>query len=371
MAKHGENIYKRKDGMYEGRYVIGRKPDGKTKLGYIYGYHYIKVRDSLLLKKAALVALSRKGAVKHRTFAQWSETWRQNELIGSVKPSSYQTYLNILKYHLVPAFGQYLITSLTAEIIQNYIELLEERGFARSSIQGIIRLLSTIMRSAQQEGIIRRNPCQKIRLRGGGISNQRVLNRQEQKRLVNSLQNERSVPALLGLYTGMRLGEICALRWEDINWEQKVIYIRRTVQRLKSNDFNGNANRTKLFVGSPKSKSSERTVPVPQFILKILRNMEKDTDRLGYIFGIAEQPAEPRTIQRRFASQARRNGIQGVHFHTLRHSFATRMLELGIDVKTVSVLLGHSSVRMTMDFYMHSLNENQRQAVKRLEDAFA
>ena len=370
MARHGENIYKRKDGRYEGRYVIGRKSDGKTRFGYIYGHHYIEVRDSLLLKKAALIALSRENTIKHRTFAQWTEAWRQNELVGSVKPSSYQTYLNILKHHLLPRFGQYLLTSITAEVIQNYVESMEEKGLARSTIQGIIRLLSTIMRSAQQAGIIRRNPCQKIRLRGG-ITDQRVLNRQEQKRLVNSIQNERGLPALLGLYTGMRLGEICALRWEDINWEQKAIHIRRTVQRLRFDNSKENTGKTKLIVGSPKSTSSERIVPVPQFILQILKNMKRDSGEIGYIFGITERPAEPRTIQRRFAAQAQRYGIKGVHFHTLRHSFATRMLELGIDVKTVSVLLGHSSVRTTMTYYAHSLDENQRQAIDRLAGAFA
>ena len=165
---------------------------------------------------------------------------------------------------------------------------------------------------------------------------------------------------LLSLYTGMRLGEICALKWTDIDWERKTIAVRRTAQRVVRTDWPG--TKTVLMIGTPKSRSSCRVLPVPAFLLDGLRRMAKQAES-GYVFGDSAKAAEPRTVQRRFKRFMESIGISGVHFHTLRHSFATRLLEMNVDVKTVSVLLGHESAQTTLDFYAHSLLDQQRAAM--------
>ena len=139
--------------------------------------------------------------------------------------------------------------------------------------------------------------------------------------------------------------------------------VRRTVQRIAGKGAESSSRRTLLMIGTPKSRRSCRVIPVPEFILVMLRERLQSCCGDAYVFGKASAAADPRTIQRRFSRLAKKLELFGAHFHTLQHTFATRLLELGVDVKTVSALLGHSSARTTLDFYAHSLSEQQRAAV--------
>ena len=366
MARHGENIYKRRDGRYEGRYVIGKTLAGKTRLGYVYACQYAEVRRVLLQKKAELLGRTgNKEIVRQGTLEEWMAYWMENELLGSVKTSSYQTYLRQMNRHLRPALGHYFLSQLTPGIVYDFIEGKRAEGLADTTIRGIYRLLSAAMAFALEEGVIRKNPCRKIRVQTEESAEQRVLSRPEQEKIRRMASGEEELPALLSLYTGMRLGEVCALKWEDIDWEKRTITVRRTVQRV-SQGKSSPGGKTLLMIGTPKSTQSHRVLPVPAFLLERLRKQMEMQNSAEYIFGTAGQAAEPRTIQRRFAKLMKKAGIADAHFHTLRHSFATRLLELGVDVKTVSALLGHSSAKITLDFYAHSLIDQQRAAVERL-----
>lgn len=366
MARHGENIYKRKDGRYEGRYVIGKTLTGKTKFGYVYAHTFAQTRHMLLQRRAELLEGPGTGETFCQgTLAEWMPYWMENEIMGSVKASSYQTYLRQINRHLLPALGRYSPSQLTPVIIQGFIDGLGAKGLSGGTVRGVYRLLSAAMRYAAEEGVVRKNPCRRIRIQKGEEAEQRVLSRPEQESLRNAMTGERDLPALLSLYTGMRLGEVCALKWADIDWERRTITVRRTVQRVAQMKRVESA-KTLLMIGAPKSKHSQRVLPVPAFLLERLRPMLQEHGAMEYVFGTAAHAAEPRTIQRRFQRLTNRLGVSGAHFHTLRHSFATRLLELGVDIKTVSALLGHSSPKTTLDFYAHSLMENQRIAMERL-----
>lgn len=364
MARHGENIYKRKDGRYEGRYVIGKTFGGKTRFGYVYGHQYAEVKKALLLKKAEWV--QKPAAINEScqdSVAEWLFCWMENELLGSVKVSSYQTYVNIVKKHLFPTLGEMKLVSITPGIIHDFVTALEDSGLAYNTVKSVYRLLTAAMRCAFEEGLIQKNPCRRIKIQRVEQEEQRVLTRNEQELVKKSSSDMHEMPTLLSLYTGMRLGEVCALRWSDIDWEKKTITVKRTVQRVAQNR---NGKKTLLMVGTPKSLRSCRVIPVPDFVLKQLKTLLKSKADSGFIFGSSAVAAEPRTIQRRFKRFMDKLGIAGVHFHTLRHSFATRLLELGVDVKTVSVLLGHSSAKTTLDYYAHSLIDQQRSAMNLL-----
>lgn len=364
MARHGENIYKRQDGRYEGRYVTGKTKDGKTRFGYVYARQYAEVRRLLLEKKALQQKRMGTCAKRRVTLSQWMECWMENEVLGSVKPSSYQTYRRQIDGHLLPLLGVYDLSELTPAVIHDFVEKLAASGLAGSTVKSVYRLLAASLRFAQEEGQIAQNPCRKIKIQGVQISEQRVLSRREQDRIRTLPEAQKELSALLGLYTGMRLGEVCALRWSDIDWEKRTITVRRTAQRvarMKPED----GGRTMLMVSSPKSVRSQRILPVPALLLERLQERMADAAS-EYVFGVSNRAADPRTLQRRFQRMMNRLGIVGAHFHTLRHSFATRLLELGVDVKTVSVLLGHSSAKTTLDFYAHSMLDQQRSAMELL-----
>lgn len=366
MPRHGENIYRRKDGRYEGRYVIGRTPEGRTRFGYVYARQYGEVRSLLLQKKVEqLERLGRDRVACRWTLGEWLPYWMENELLGSVKVSSYQTYLNQVNNHVLPSLGQYRLSELSPGVINDFIENLHATGLAVSTIRGAYRLLSAALRFALEEGIIHKNPCRRFRVHATESAEQRVLSRAEQEKLRVLATGEQELPMLLSLYTGMRLGEICALKASDVNLDEGTIIVRRTVQRIaRLKDING--PKTMLMIGTPKSAHSNRVIPVPAFLLERLRFCMREKVETEYLFGTLTRAAEPRTIQRRFQRFMQKLGIAGVHFHTLRHSFATRLLELGIDIKTVSTLLGHCSTKTTLDCYAHSLLEQRRTAVERL-----
>ena len=375
MARLGENIYKRKDGRYEGRYVTGKKSNGTTRFGYVYGMRYTDVKKRLLEKKAEIQqTIHPEAAVRGMTVEKWMRSWLETDLLGGIKPSSYLTYLNQMNRHILPCLGRMQMASITPEMVHSFLECLQAKGLGENTVRGIYRLLSAAMRAALDDGIIAKNPCRKICVKRGERVQQRVFSREEQKKVEKTLSQGEDLTALFAMYTGLRLGEICGLRWSDINWENGTATVCRTVQRLKRMDTDkwlkcGGA-KTYLMIGSPKSPSSCRTIPIPTFLLKRLEIQKKQRSAVqlttGYIFGTGMRAADPRTIQRRFAGVVRRLEIPDAHFHTLRHSYATRLLEMGVDVKTVSQLLGHSSAKTTLDCYAHSLLDQQRSAVAKL-----
>ena len=375
MARHGENIYKRKDGRYEGRYVIGKKCDGSTRFGYIYGSRYIEVKMRLLEKKAEIQRAAHPEATAHGiTIEKWMRHWLEADVRGAIKASSYMAYQNQLNRHILPYLGKTDIAAVTPGTLHLFLQYLKEKGLGDSTVKGIYRLLSSAMRAALEEGLIGKNPCRKIRAIQAERPRQRVLSREEQMRLEKALKEKKDLTALFAMYTGLRLGEICGLKWSDIDWENGTATVCRTVQRLKQTSPDGimtqKRGKTCLTVGSPKSYSSCRTIPVPAFLLKRLEEqIERKTDcerDLGYVFGVEMRAADPRTVQRRFEQIIKSLGIAGFHFHTLRHSYATRLFEMGVDVKTISQLLGHSSSKMTLDCYVHSHLDRQRSAIARL-----
>ena len=375
MARHGENIYKRKDGRYEGRYVTGKKSNGTTRFGYVYGMRYTDVKKRLLEKKAEIQqTIHPEAAVRGMTVEKWMRSWLETDLLGGIKASSYLTYQNQMNRHILPCLGRMQMASITPEMVHSFLECLQAKGLGENTVRGIYRLLSAAMRAALDDGIISKNPCRKICVKRGERVQQRVFSREEQKKVEKTLSQGEDLTALFAMYTGLRLGEICGLRWSDINWENGTATVCRTVQRLKRMDTDkclkcGGA-KTYLMIGSPKSPSSCRTIPIPTFLLKRLEMQKKQRSAVqltkGYIFGTGMRAADPRTIQRRFSGVVRRLEIPHAHFHTLRHSYATRLLEMGVDVKTVSQLLGHSSAKTTLDCYAHSLLDQQRSAVAKL-----
>ena len=205
---------------------------------------------------------------------EWLVYWLENELLGSVKPSSYQTYVNLMNRHLIPVLGSTRLAAVTPTVVNDYVGHLEESGVSYSTVKGAYRLLSAAMRYALDEGKIQKNPCRKIRIQRPEQTEQRVLTRAEQEMLRNSASGS-DLPTVLSLYTGMRLGEVCALKWSDIDWDRKTITVRRTAQRIVRSRNGEVGKKTMLMIGTPKSMRSHRVIPVPDFVLAQMKKMMK------------------------------------------------------------------------------------------------
>ena len=194
----------------------------------------------------------------------------------------------------------------------------------------------------------------------------RILSRTEQDKLCRYLYSELdacNIGILVCLFTGLRIGEICALRWEDVSFSDHTIHEHRTVQRIQ--DRTNSEHKTKIIVTAPKSACSIRTIPVPDNLLALLASYK--TSSTGYILTNNDgELLEPRTMQNHFKKALRKSSINSANYHSLRHTFATRCIELGFDVKSLSEILGHASVNITMNRYVHPSMELKKENMQRL-----
>ena len=173
---------------------------------------------------------------------------------------------------------------------------------------------------------------------------------------------------LLSLYTGMRIGEVCGLQWRNILLDERCIYVNQTMQRIQNKNESG--ARTSVMITEPKSTSSKRTIPLQNMLISLLRNIEQAPDCF-LLTGSENRFLEPRTMENHFNAAMRACGIEGATFHTCRHTFATRSIELGFDIKSLSEVLGHASVQITMDRYVHPSLEFKRENMNRLSALMA
>ena len=343
------NIYKRKDGRFEGRIPFGRDDNGNLKYRYLYSRSLAQLKEKMLSAYATSEKYS--STVCCKTLQELSFEWLGCAKLR-IKESSYCCYEKIVTKHIIPYFKQIKYCELNTPKINAFIEYLLSNGMSNGigglsakTVHDIIVAMRSIAKYSEQEYGLR-NPMCSIsmpKIQRNGIS---VLNESERKNLQNHLVNNlnnTNIGILLTMYSGMRIGEICALKWSDIDLQSGIIRISKTVQRI--NDKIG-SSKTKIIVGSPKSRTSEREIPIPNCLVNILN--ERRQNENNYILSGTHKLIEPRTMQNRFKSVLKKCGIRNVNFHLLRHTYATVCIENGFDAKTVSELLGHSNVNITL-----------------------
>ena len=363
MARRGENIYHRKDGRWEGRYIKGRKPDGKACFGSVYGRTYGEVKKKLLPLKAAHCGTHR----ERRCIAPFRD-YLLAHLAGKhslVKASSYDSYHRIVHNHILLGLGKYPMHQLTREHVEQFLEGLRRTGQSDGSVQNIFRFLAGVTKQAAQSGAMARDICAEISLPKPKRKKVKALTREQQKVVESVARSAENLDILIALHTGLRLGEICALHWdEDIDLECGVIHVNHTLARLNLHD---NAkSKTGIVMDKPKSESSQRAVPINALLLELLRARRQHAQGEHVIEGRRGGPVEPRVLQYRFEKLLKRARLPHVGYHALRHTFATRCAELNVDTATISGLLGHSSIRTTEETYIHSLMEQRFKAVCKL-----
>lgn len=348
MARRGENIYKRKDGRYEGRYIKYYDMSGKAVYGYVYSKSYTEIKEKLTKCKT-----EKQSAYKssNTLLCDWLEIWLMSQ--GVLKPTTKRVYKSHIENHINPQIGTIPLKKLNAEILQDFINKLE---LSASTVKTVFSTLKSALTEAEDKGFIT-NVWSKVKLPKKDISIVRVLSIAEQQRLEKTLLNTEDIGILICLYTGLRIGELCALKWKDINFELSLLTVNGTQARTEKG----------IEIISPKSKTSKREIPIPPFLLDKIRTIPRKGE---FVVSKNGKHFDTRTYRRHFKKILRKAHLPDIKFHSLRHTFSTRALEVGMDYKTLSEILGHSSVAITLDLYAHSLKEHKKNQMCKLGDIY-
>lgn len=321
MPKRGENIYKRKDGRWEGRYIRGRSPSGRAEYGYVYAGSYRECRA----KRQKCLDACREApvAASSLTLNQAAERFLADKQ-DDLKRSTLARYTYVLKHYILPVFGAVLLSQLTANQISEFLRRLQKNGLSGKSARDVGVLLKSILRYSAKK-LDCPSPGMTVELPAYRRKQIDIFYPDEIQRLAQMIMDEPTttgIGILLTLNTGLRLGELCALQYKDIDLRNGVVHVRKTVQRIRSGD------RTSLMVLPPKSDSARRTIPLPGDMDALLQKLvQSHPNGENYLLTGKNVPMEPRTMQYQYRALLKAAGIPYRNFHTLRHTYASRCVE--------------------------------------------
>lgn len=371
MPRRGENIYKRKDGRWEGRYIKEYDSCNQAKYVSVYARTYIEVKQKLLQAKNSL---STEKQHNMYTFNYYAEKWLRDKK-SQVKHSTYVKYTNTVNNHLLPFLGNKKITEITTDILKNYIvlklqngNLTKKTGLSTKTVKDMISIIKLIIEYAERFNEKANCDFKILTYKSNTISQNNSISEKTQKKLTTFLMEKTDytkLGILLCLYTGIRIGELCAIQYEDICVDEKTIKITKTMQRLQ-NFSEDSKKKTSITITPPKSPSSQREIPIPDFLMDIILGFEF-SDKSYILTGRSDKYIEPRTLEYRFKSCLKKCGLVDCKFHQLRHRFATQCIELGFDIKSLSEIMGHSNVNITLNRYVHASMDLKRKNMNKLQ----
>ena len=376
MPRKGENIYKRKDGRWEGRYCKARNENGKIKYGYVYARTYTDVKNKLEREKKNHIISLEKGRTNIiiRTFSDVAREWLCYKK-PLLKEASLSKYTNIINLHLIPFFREQEVHDITSQEIEDFyndlLATVTSKGtiIAPKTALDILSVMKAIFVYANTKKYMNIFPV--FRLECRAVTKKLVVLSGKNQKILSAYLclnlTHRNLGLLICLYTGIRLGEVCALTWDDISMTEGCIYITKTMQRIQKEH---DGKKTMVIIAEPKTECSIRTIPLPRQLIQIIKSSKLKQN--GYLLtGSWEKYIEPRNYQYYFKKILRQCGIPQTNFHTLRHTFATRCVELGFDIKTLSEILGHSNINITLNRYVHPSFDLKKQNMNKINKLIA
>lgn len=356
MARRGENIRKRKDGRWEGRYCTQELQSGRRTVHSVYAKTYGEVREKLSIAKLSVKSASEKSDNREEIcFHTAAENWLM--LVNKEKKhATYMKYRTVYEKYIREEVGEILFSELTSEDLSGIFQKEEPEHLSNSVQNSISSVLKQVLDYAVCHHYLVAIPYFRPRRRMSTRPAE-VLSPSEQTRLLHYLYEEMDIYKLgivICISTGLRLGEICSLKWRDIDLKEKILSVNTTVQRIA---MDGRDTKTMLLEGEPKSIYSKREVPLSDELANLLQNFR--TSEGEYVIN-QNGPMEPRTYQFKFQKYLEYAGVKKTNFHTLRHTFATNCVNNGIDIKSLSEILGHSDVKITLNRYVHPTAEIKR-----------
>lgn len=379
------SITKRKDGRYMGRYTV------ESKRKAVYGDSFEEVRRKL---NEILNEIAKGAYIEPNKYSveKWLRDWLELYALPTVKRSTYISYEGYVRLHLVPELGQVKLTSLSTEDLQRFFKKKSgsgtKGGLAPKTLRNIYNMLHAALDQAVIDRKIIRNPILGVKLPKVKAKEMRVLSPEEQTALQEAVSRAEEIHAYgitFAVNTGLRLGELLGLQWKDVNKKEHCIHIRRTLGRLQKVGEKGRlvqksagVTSTEIVVRSPKSDLSKRKIPLFDELWKDLMAYKEKQDALkdtlgkayhdeDYVFatplGAACDPKVYQTLFKRVVADA---GIEPTNFHALRHTFATRALESGMDIKVLSTILGHAQASTTLNLYAHALPDHKKDSMEKM-----
>lgn len=302
--------------------------------------------------------------VKEKTINQITEEWKE-EKKKYVKKSTYAAYQLLIQNHIKPYFGD--LYEVNEEKVQQFVFDKLDAGLSEKTIRDIIIVLKMILKFGIKNGYL-----EYIQIDAKFPSKQEkkdldVLSKADQKKFMEHLRNNftfKNLGIFICLSTGMRIGEICGIRWCDVDTVEGVIKVRHTLQRIYI--IEGETRHTELLLDTPKTANSVRDIPMSSELLKMLKSLNKVVNENYYVISNDIKPIEPRTYRNYYKKLCKQLDIPELKFHGLRHSFATRCIESKADYKTVSVLLGHSNISTTLNLYVHPNKEQKKKTIDKM-----
>ena len=301
-------------------------------------------------------------------YKDWIYTWLL-EKKDYIKESTYANYSNNIFNHIIPKLGNYYLNELNHKVIQDFLLELSKNGrkdnnggLAEKTIKDIAIIIKGSIKKGINEDKIKHIELTFNYPKDNKENKLYVLTKREQNKITNYVLeniNSKNIGLLISLYSGIRIGELCALRWEDVDFKKNSLTINKTIQRVYIKDKDKNIS--KVIITTPKTKNANREIPINKDFLEILKKIK--SDKKNYILTGNEKYIEPRTYRKYFNKVLDELKIKHFNFHSLRHTFATNCISLGVDYKTVSELLGHANVNITLNLYVHPRYSQKKKCI--------
>lgn len=370
MGRRGDNIHKRKDGRWEGRYKNGYKTDGSTKYGSVYASSYSDCKKKLMDAQSQKINRAN-GFNSARCFSDILRTWIYTNRVR-IKGATEAKYVQMIETHIIPALGGIKINAIDSRDINSFLDIKLKSGGLKSKealSPSYVRTMAIIIEAAINHAVMEglrnplKTPINKPLIPKKDIT---ILNKPSESDLTQKLAADSSPTAigvLLALQCGLRIGEVCALRWGDVDFETGIIRVRHTISRVPCTN---SEQKTMLVMDTPKTISSIRDIPMPSSLQNILRNAYNHRSS-EFVVSHDHAFVGTRTFDYQFRKLLKQHNIPIFSFHTLRHTYATRCAESGMDAKMLSRLLGHSSSNISLNVYVHPSMET---AINHIEHVF-
>ena len=360
MLQDRETITKRKDGRFMGRFIIDHEPNGKPVYQYVYGKSYDEAEQKLrIAREIESNYLSGRCITIKKVYGEWL-----NAIVNRVKESTYANYTMKFEKHILPYFGEKLCISINSATINAFIKEKVDSGLSAGYVRDLFTVFKALLAYAQEEYSFKLS-LKNVSLPKAEKKKPHKMDDEQQKKLVGFIKSHidlTGLGVLLSLFMGLRIGELCALKWADIDLEKRILTVSKTLQRIQ---VKGGSTKTRLILTEPKSETSKRSIPIPECLIEFLRKFQVDPEQ--FVLSGKAKPIEPRTMQYRFTTILKNGNLPSVHFHALRHMFASNCVRLGFDIKSLSEILGHSGVEITLNRYVHSSFEQKTEFMDRLK----